>query len=112
MGADGEDTVPMSHGLGHPGEEVTELGPVLDPSLLPLTLVSWYWEHLLCAHQLRHPSLAVPSVAAICVCAKSLQSSSTLCDPVDRSPPDSSIHGDSLATILERVAMLSSRGSS
>ena len=72
MGADGEDTVPMSHGLGHPGEEVTELGPVLDPSLLPLTLVSWYWEHLLCAHQLRHPSLAVPSVAAICVCAKSL----------------------------------------
>ena len=94
------------------GRDDGQLGPVLDPSLLPLTLVSRHQEHLLCAHQLRHPSLAVPSVAAICVCAKSLQSSSTLCDPVDHSPPGSSIHGDSLATILERVAMLSSRGSS
>ena len=29
------------------------------------------------------------------MCAKSLQSCSTLCDPVDCSPPGSSVHGDS-----------------
>ena len=34
------------------------------------------------------------------------------CDPVDCSPPGSSLHGISQARILERVAMLSSRGSS
>ena len=28
-----------------------------------------------------------------CVCAKSLQSCPTLCDPMDCSPPDSSVHG-------------------
>ncbi|CAN0423004.1 unnamed protein product [Rangifer tarandus platyrhynchus] len=47
-----------------------------------------------------------------CVCAKSLQSSLTLCDPVDCSPPGSSVHGTLHARIRERVAMPSSRGSS
>ena len=37
---------------------------------------------------------------------------STLWDPMDYSPPGSSVHGDSLARILEWVAMSSSRGSS
>ena len=36
----------------------------------------------------------------------------TLCDPVDSSPPGSSVHGISQARILEWVAMPSSRGSS
>ena len=31
-----------------------------------------------------------------CTCAKSLQSCLTLCDPMDCSPPGSSVHGDSL----------------
>ena len=31
----------------------------------------------------------------MCVCAKSLQSYPILCDPVDYSPPGSSVHGDS-----------------
>ena len=43
--------------------------------------------------------------------AKSLQSCPTVCDPVDCSPPDSSLHGISQA-MLEQVAMPSSRGSS
>ena len=42
--------------------------------------------------------------------AKSLQSSPTLCDPVDCSPPGSSVHGILQARILEWVAMPSSRG--
>ena len=29
----------------------------------------------------------------VCVCAKSLQSCLTLCDPMDCSPPGSSVHG-------------------
>ena len=44
--------------------------------------------------------------------AKSLQSYPTLCDPMDCSPPGSSVHGILQARILEWVAMSSSRGSS
>ena len=44
--------------------------------------------------------------------AKLLQWCSTLCDPIDCSPPDSSVHGILQARILEWVAMSSSRGSS
>ena len=35
------------------------------------------------------------------VCAKSLQSCPTLCDPMDYSPPGSSVHGVSQARILK-----------
>ena len=44
--------------------------------------------------------------------AKLLQSCPTLCDPMDRSPPGSSVHRISQARILEWVAISSSRGSS
>ena len=43
---------------------------------------------------------------------QSLQSCLPLCDPVDRSPPGSSIHGILQARILEWVAMSFSRQSS
>ena len=46
------------------------------------------------------------------LCAKSLQSCSTLCDPMDSSPPGSSFHGILQARILQWVAISSSRGSS
>ena len=48
----------------------------------------------------------------VLVCAKSLQSCPTLCDPIDCSPPGSSVHGILQARILEWVPMPSSRGSS
>ena len=44
--------------------------------------------------------------------AKSLQSCLTLCNPVDHSPPRSTVYRFLQARILEWVAMLSSRGSS
>ena len=47
-----------------------------------------------------------------CVCAKSLLSCLTLCDPMDLSPPGSSVNGILQARILEWVAMPSSRRSS
>ena len=43
---------------------------------------------------------------------KHAQSSPTLCDLMDCSPPGSSVHGILLARILEWVVMPSSRGSS
>ena len=46
----------------------------------------------------------------LCVCAKLLQLCPTLCDPVDCSPPGSSVCGSLQARILEWVAMPSSRG--
>ena len=46
------------------------------------------------------------------MCMKLLQSCPTLCDPVDRSPPGSSVHGILQASILEGVVISSSRGSS
>ena len=46
------------------------------------------------------------------VCAESLQSCLTLCDPMDCSLSGSSVHGILQARILEWVAMPSSRGSS
>ena len=43
---------------------------------------------------------------------KWLQSCLTLCDPMDHSPPGSSVHGIFKARVLEWVAVPSSRGSS
>ena len=45
-------------------------------------------------------------------CAKLLQSCPTLCDPMGRSLPGSSVHGILHARILEWIAMSSSWGSS
>ena len=41
----------------------------------------------------------------MCVCAKSLQSWLTLCDPVDCSPPGSSVHEILQARTLEWAAI-------
>ena len=49
------------------------------------------------------------STTMVCLITQSYQ---TLCDPMDCSPPGSSVHGIPQARILERVAMPSPRGSS
>ena len=50
-------------------------------------------------------------VQFLCTCVP-VQSCLTLCDPMDCSPPDSSVHGISQARMLEWFTMPSSRGSS
>ena len=60
----------------------------------------------------RQPRSPVSQVRVTCVRAQSLQSSPTLCNPMDYSLPDSSVHWISQARILEWVAMPSSRVSS
>ena len=52
------------------------------------------------------------TLRGLCVHAQLLQSCPTLCDPVDHSPPGSSVHGILQAGILEWAAIPSSRGSS
>ena len=68
-----------------------------------------------------HPSRSTQSArlgslcyiaASVCVCTKSLQPCPMLCEPMDCSPPGSSVHVILQATTLEWVAMPSSRGSS
>ena len=61
---------------------------------LPLNKLSCEWSKELCVH------------------AKLLQSSLTLCSPMDCSPLDLSVHGILQVGILEWVAMSASRGSS
>ena len=51
-------------------------------------------------------------IRKICCCFLLDQSFLTLCDPMDCSPPGSSLHGILQAKMLEYVAMPSSRGSS
>ena len=48
----------------------------------------------------------------VCCCRLVAKSFLSLCDPMDGSPPGSSVHGVSQARILERVAISSFRGSS
>ena len=51
-------------------------------------------------------------ITTLYMCAKSLQPCPTLCNPMDCSPPGSSVHGFLQARILEWVAIAFSRGSS
>ena len=52
-----------------------------------------------------HAAAAAAATAAAAAAAKSLQSWPTLCDPIDGSPPGSSVLGTLQAKILEWVAI-------
>ena len=52
-----------------------------------------------CIHHYNITQIAAAAAAA--AAAKSLQSCPTLCDPIDSSPPGSSIHGIFQARVLE-----------
>ena len=58
--------------------------------------------------QLRSPHTAMKSCACVCESLSRAQ----LCDPMDWSPPGSSVHRISQARVLEWVVIFSSRGSS
>ena len=60
----------------------------------------------------RYSTGLVTLTEAVCMQARSLSHVQLVCDPVDCSPPGSSVHGISQARILERTAISSSRGSS
>ena len=58
------------------------------------------------------PWASVLSTLVLRLCAPSLHLCPAFCDPLDCSPPGSSVHGILQSRVLERVAMTSSRGSS
>ena len=60
----------------------------------------------------RYKLLCVKQTIRIYMHAKSLQLCLTLCDPMDSSPPGSSVHGILQVRILDRIAVPSSRRSS
>ena len=67
-----------------------------------------------CAHShwLSQACYSCPALLCMCWCAQSLQSCLSLCNPMDCSPPGSSVYGILQARILEWVAISSSGGSS
>ena len=71
----------------------------------------WYCWYLVGRHHgyTVHRTAPHDKECVVC-CAKSLQSCSTLCDPMDCSLPGSSVHGILQARILEWVAAPFSRG--
>ena len=68
-------------------------------------------EGYLIAHSVLTGSGALSS-QRMCVCVLVAQSCPTLCDPMDCSPPGSSVHEIFQARVLESVAISYSRGSS
>ena len=66
----------------------------------------WY------GHTYLYYSVMEINESQLCMHAKALQLCSTLCNPMDDSPPGSSVHRILLARILEWVAIPFSRGSS
>ena len=66
-------------------------------------------EKVLSSHSLLE-NVVLPSLyVCVCVCANSLQSCLTLCDPMEYSPPGSSVHGISPARIRKWIAFPPSR---
>ena len=69
--------------------------------------MSWELKHLLhsCCHTLPHHYLQSITLLPTATAAKSLQSCTTLCDPIDGSPPGSPVLGILQARTLEWVAI-------
>ena len=74
---------------------------VIDSSAINSCYLCWFHTSLLCWYQYQ-----------VLCCAKSSQSCPSLCDPMDGSPPGSSVHGILRARILGGGCHFSSRISS
>ena len=70
----------------------------------------FYYPALTSVHYWKNHSFDYSNVCGQSTHAKSLQSCPTLCNPMDCSPPGSSVHGILQARILQWVAVSFSRG--
>ena len=81
-------------------------------SLVPLPFINPAWisgsSQFTYCWSLTWRILSITLLACAAAAAKSLQLCPTLCDPIDGSPPGSSLHGILQARILEWVAISSS----
>ena len=85
--------------------------PIITQSLFD-NIQSALYENILSLRKLSPPPASPAVWGGMGVRAKSLQSCPALCNPMDCSPPGSSVHGISQARLLQWVAMPSSRESS
>ena len=72
--------------------------------LLTTLIIIWWFAFMIFSN--------LPFFFPSCMCAKSLQSCPTLCDPMDYSPPGFSVHGILQTRILKWVGRPSFRGTS
>ena len=70
------------------------------------------WKEHARGKEYKFASSVLPSLPCAYCCCSDAMSCPILCDPMDYSPPGSSVHGISQARILEWVAISSSTGSS
>ena len=87
------------------------------PGLLPSMRSQKVRHNLVTEQQRVNWMVLIYDIVCVCVCVcvhvySVIQSCLTLCDPMDCSPPGSSVHGIIPVRILEWTAMPSSRGSS
>ena len=93
---------------GPTGKWAQQDGPTTLERGIQITSAWWFpWQ----PHQTA-PALCPRPPPSLCVCVVVGQSCLTLCNPMDCSPPGSSVHGISQARILEWVAIPFSKGSS
>ena len=78
------------------------------------TQLGWWWEPRwapYCGHEASDTQILTPAAyCCACVHAQLLPSWPALCDPMDSSPPGSSVHGILQGRILEWIAVPFSRG--
>ena len=80
------------------GHSICALESVLPP---PSDLLLWFLLPVLAVLLWEHTPLYVPTLSVSCVLRQVAQSCPPLCDPMDCSPPGSSIHGILQARVLE-----------
>ena len=93
-----------------PSTDLPSLGTFRTNLVNPYSSFFWSCQHLFW-NMFYESFLSIFYWYAHCCCSVS-QLRPTLCDPMDYSPPGSSVHGILLAKILEWVAISFSRGSS
>ena len=86
-------------------------GDLPNPEVKSISCISYIGKQILC-HWATWEVTIVCVCVCVCVCVLAAQSCLTLWDPMESSPPGSSIHGTLQARILEGVAIPFSRGSS
>ena len=75
----------------------------------PIRSVNISWDMTVATCLIPLLKILLHSVGHVCMCAQSLQSGPTLCEPMDSSPLGSSVPGILQARLLEWVVMPSSR---
>ena len=98
---------PKTHNTNTPEQKNRGYRRLLQINIYNTSVTVLKVNHFLCSN---HPNILINLIKSVKVLVG--QSCLTLCNPMDSSPPGSSVHGILQAAILEWVAITFSRGSS